>query len=173
MVVNKISSSYFCLVTAVSIEAGKLATTLQSFVLENFVLLVTSSMYIKLFMWETWRIRNVVVCVGERFGGLDCEINQSSTSNQKRLESALRDDDVKYQRHEVISGKNAHFLEQESTSRDTARWVPLPLPLTSTLTPEIEFRRRVWVICTWSPDQPNGIQQVYWPRTTVDAEDVR
>ena len=57
------------------------------------------------------------MCVGERFGGLDCEINQSSTSNQKRLESALRDDDVKYQRHEVISGKNAHFLEKESTSR--------------------------------------------------------
>ena len=33
-----------------SIEAGKLATTLQSFVLEIFLLLVTSSMYIKLFM---------------------------------------------------------------------------------------------------------------------------
>ena len=47
---------------------------------------------------------------------VDCEINQSSTSNQKRLEDALRDEDVKYQRHEVISGKNAHFLEKESTS---------------------------------------------------------
>ena len=58
-----------------------------------------------------------MVCVGERFGGLDCEINQSSTPNQKRLESALRDDDVKYRRHEVISGKNAHFLEKEITSR--------------------------------------------------------
>ena len=33
-----------------AIEAGKLATTLQSFVLEIFLLLVTSSMYIKLFM---------------------------------------------------------------------------------------------------------------------------
>ena len=33
-----------------SIEAGKLATTLQSFVLEIFLLLVTSSIYIKLFM---------------------------------------------------------------------------------------------------------------------------
>ena len=88
-----------------------------------------------------------MVCVGERFGGLDCEINQSSTSNQKRLESALRDDDVKYQRHEVISGKNAHFLEKKSTSTSRkSRAQSLPL----SLTPEIEFRvcrrvdSRVW-----------------------------
>ena len=38
------------LARAGAIEAGKLATTLQSFVLEIFLLLVTSSMYIKLFM---------------------------------------------------------------------------------------------------------------------------
>ena len=38
------------LARAGTIEAGKLATTLQSFVLEIFLLLVTSSMYIKLFM---------------------------------------------------------------------------------------------------------------------------
>jgi hypothetical protein len=33
-----------------TIEAGKLATTLQSFVLDFFLLLVTSSMYITLIM---------------------------------------------------------------------------------------------------------------------------
>ena len=48
---------------------------------------------------------------------VDCEINQISTSNQKRLEVALRGEDLKYQRHEVISGKNAYFLEKEITSR--------------------------------------------------------
>ena len=69
-----------------------------------------------------------MVCVGERFGGLDCEINQSSTSNQKRLESALRDDDVKYQRFAVrydFSGSNGEMKpDRENLPQTTQREFP-------------------------------------------------